>query len=121
MTDPENQKKLWREGLATLREQLLDWVFPGAERRKTPRLTVTIPVRFRIPQGREWSIGEAMDLSSTGMRLMAGTYLLQSGNKIELELNLSPKVGKVTIQAEVVWARPSSIPGFDHYGVIFPS
>jgi PilZ domain-containing protein len=87
----------------------------GAERRRAKRVTVKLPVRIRLEDGRE-EIARTENLSKTGV-CFASDIVMREGEVVQLTVGYTPGHNEAAIPARVVWRR--SIEGSNRalYGV----
>lgn len=85
------------------------------ERRATPRISVKIPVKYRLEDGKEvlktideWRKTErnayTLDLSLGGMRIVVDQPL-SVGDILQFELFILDKVNRAAVYAEVKWVN----------------
>jgi hypothetical protein len=75
----------------------------GAERRRAKRVTVKLPVRIRLEDGRE-EIARTENLSKTGV-CFASDIVMREGDVVQLTVGYTPGGNEAAIPARVVWRR----------------
>ncbi len=75
----------------------------GAERRRAKRVTVKLPVRIRLEDGRE-EIARTENLSKTGV-CFASDIEMRQGEVVQLTVGYTPGGDEAAIPARVVWRR----------------
>lgn len=86
-----------------------------AERRRAKRVTVKLPVRLRLEDGRE-EIARTENLSKTGV-CFASDLLMKEGEILRLTVGYAPGSNEAEISARVVWRRSIEGSGRALYGV----
>ncbi len=97
------------------------------EKRKHPRVTVTLPVKFKrlsrgeearqaLAEAREKQVSEATNVSAGGLALVTKAAL-RKHDLVKLELSLPNLASPVKAFAEVVWCREGG--GDHHCGITF--
>ena len=102
----------WQSGIALLEDnvfqkKLLPEDSPLIEKRKAVRVTVGVPLRFRV-KGKHptWNEGESVDVSNTGVRLAVMKFV-PVGAHLQLEVWLPQTKRNLQLEGVVVWTRPS--------------
>ncbi len=75
----------------------------NAERRVTKRLTVKLPVRVRLEDGRE-EITRTENLSKAGVCFVSG-LALKEGDTLQLTVGYAPGSHEAEVRARVVWRK----------------
>ena len=76
----------------------------GAERRRAKRVTVKLPVRIRLEDGRE-EIARTENLSKTGV-CFSSDLSMQEGELLRLTVGYSEGSHEAEVMGRVVWRRP---------------
>jgi hypothetical protein len=78
--------------------------FEGAERRRAKRVTVKLPVRIRLEDGRE-EIARTENLSKTGV-CFSSDLSMQEGELLRLTVGYSEGSHEAEVTGRVVWRKP---------------
>jgi hypothetical protein len=102
--------------LKTLTKQ----VKPETDKRSATRLSVTIPVLYRIVDiSPYWKTAKSINVSSNGVRLvMAGTNV-ETGSQLEIRLKLPKMPQMFELTGTVVWAKPRGETDVIECGLVF--
>ncbi|MDD5218121.1 MAG: PilZ domain-containing protein [Candidatus Omnitrophica bacterium] len=106
-----HRKKLnWEAGIGLLENDVTrrqDGNAPLLERRRAPRVYLSVPVRFRF-KGKvgNWEQGESLDVSRYGIRISTLAGQIQAGTRIVLEMKLPENQDPFKLDGVVVWAKP---------------
>jgi hypothetical protein len=87
----------------------------GADRRRAKRMTVKLPVRLRLLNGKE-EVTRTENLSTTGVCFISG-QTMAVGDVINLTVGYEPGKNEATIPARVVWCTPMKDSAQFLYGV----
>lgn len=81
----------------------------GPERRKDPRATVWLPVRYRLLHESRvlWDNGTVTDFSAGGLRMLCDR-MIERESQLEFELNPTKRETPYFLQGTVVWVKPSA-------------
>ena len=102
----------WQSGIAILEDNVFqkkllpeDSSFP--ERRKAARVSVGVPLRFRIKGERFlWHEGKSVDVSNTGVRLAVMRFV-PVGAQLQLDVWFPQTKRDLHLEGVVVWTQPS--------------
>lgn len=87
----------------------------GGERRRAKRVTVKLPVRVRLEDGRE-EIARTENLSKTGV-CFASDLVMNEGDTLRLSVGYSEGSNEAEILARIVWRRAIAGTNRSFYGV----
>jgi len=87
------------------------------ERRKVRRVTLKLPVRVRLPDGKE-EVTRTENYSRNGACFIA-TFELKADERIFVTLNYKPGADEIETPARVVWRRAIEGSNQSYYGVEF--
>lgn len=94
---------------------------PLLERRREPRISLSLPVRFRPKEKKfGWFAAQSIDVSRNGVRLSLGGQV-QVGQQIDLDIKLPDVQKTVRLEGVVVWANPSQNGMSMECGIAFKS
>ena len=87
----------------------------GADRRRAKRMTVKLPVRLRLANGKE-EVTKTENLSTTGVCFISN-HKMKAGELIYLTVGFEAGKNEGTIRARVVWCQPMERSSHFLYGV----
>lgn len=119
------KQRAWQLGIALLEDN----IFPAkllpsgseqTERRKSVRVSVSVPLRFRRKGSKtSWQAGDSVDVSNTGVR-MAMPSQVEIGEEIQLDVQLPGAKKRIHLDGVVMWVAPSRrADGMAECGVAF--
>jgi Tfp pilus assembly protein PilZ len=113
----------WELGIGILEDNVIgQTAVPAAslaERRREPRISLSLPVRYRRKgQAFPWQKTHSLDVSRNGVRL-ALPERLSIGSEIDLDIKLPEQERTIRLQGVIVWINPSTNTPTVECGVAF--
>lgn len=102
----------WELGIGILEDNVFGQLKPfpptQTERRKEPRFSMSLPIRYR-QRGRffPWRQARSIDISRNGVRLALNRNIT-IGAEVDLDIKLPEMKKPVRLEGVIVWANPSA-------------